>query len=74
MKEEISGKSYHPGPFLVLDEIECFCKPIEDIEENIDNLKEVRMYVIVETHSPVERLDYNIFIQSGTAPNGRYFM
>jgi hypothetical protein len=61
---EGSGKSCHPGPLLVWDETECFCEPIE---ENIDNLKEVRLYVIVETHRPVERLGYNIF-------NGRYLM
>ena len=61
---EGSGISCHPGPLLVRDETECFCEPIE---ENIDNLKEVRLYVIVETHRPVERLGYNIF-------NGRFLM
>lgn len=61
---EGSGKSCHPGPLLDRDETECFCEPIE---ENRDNLKEVRLYVIVETHRPVERLGYDTF-------NGRYLM
>ena len=73
--EEISGKSCHLGPlFLVRDGTGCFCEILWTYTREqfiYDNLKEVRLHVIVETHMthcPVEWLGYNLFIQAATSP------